>query len=344
MAKVTIKDIAELAQVSKTAVSFAFNSPERLPASTVKRILDIAKSQGYTPNPVARSMSTGKTNVLGILVPQPISKIMCNPFYVEFIQGVGDICTRYGQSLMLIPPLRGSIQQAITSAVADGIIIIGLDSHNDVIQAFSQRDIPYLMVDSECESGITCVNIDDSVGAYKAMKHLLDLGHKRITILGILSDKEGEWKKYTGILRRRVMAYNKALKEAGLSIDSPEIDLIECEITQESGRAGFTKAWESDNRPTAVICMSDIIAIGALQGAYKLGVNVPTDISVIGFDNIPQSRWTTPQLTTVHQSILERGELAADLLNKLIAGEAINERYVLDTDLIVRSSTAQPRK
>src|SRR5258706_2575675 len=129
MARININDIAEKAGVSKTAVSFAFNSPERLPEARVRQILRVANEMGYTPNPVARTLTTERTGTIGLLVPKPIPEIIRNPFLPEFLEGVGEICTEASLSLMIVPPIKGSIQRAIVNAAVDGFLTLGLEEH-----------------------------------------------------------------------------------------------------------------------------------------------------------------------------------------------------------------------
>jgi hypothetical protein len=142
MARVKIKDIAEKAGVSKTAVSFAFNNPEHLSEGTVKHILSIAEEMGYTPDPVARNLITGKTGTIGLLVPQPIPEIIRNPFTPEFIEGIGEVCTLEGLSLLLVPPLKGSMQRAIGNAAVDGFLTLGLEESKSTMVVLRQRGVP----------------------------------------------------------------------------------------------------------------------------------------------------------------------------------------------------------
>jgi len=127
MSRITIKDVAEKAGVSITSVSFAFNNPERLPEGTVQKILEVAEEIGYVPNPIARSMLTGRTGIIGILVPQPTTEIIRNPFWAEFIEGVAEVCLREGFSILLVPPLEGSVKRAVAKTAVDGFITIGLE-------------------------------------------------------------------------------------------------------------------------------------------------------------------------------------------------------------------------
>ncbi|GMQ78558.1 MAG: LacI family DNA-binding transcriptional regulator [Anaerolineae bacterium] len=341
MTKVTIKDIAKYAGVSATSVSFAFNNPNRLPEETVQRILEAAEHIGYVPNPVARSMSTGRTGTLGILVPQPITEIIRNPFLPEFLEGVGEVCTSAGFSLMIVPPLEGSMKRAIVEAAVDGFLTLGLEMFKVTMMVLHQRGVPYVMVDSDPAEGVPSVNIDDEGGAKAAMIHILEAGHRNITILGIRSGKEGRYQDYVGVLRNRIAGYILALQAFDLSMDDPRIRLIECASTARGGREGFKQLWAMSPRSTAVVAMSDVIALGVMSAAREAGVRLPKELSVIGFDDIPFADLVFPSLTTVSQPLRKKGKIAADLLVRFINGDIDAEHKVLPTKLIVRKSVAK---
>lgn len=344
MAKVTIKDIAEKAGVSRTAVSFAFNNPSRLSEATVQRILEVAEEIGYIPDPVARSMNTGRTCTMGILVPQPLPEITRNPFLSEFLEGVGEVCTKAGFSLMLVPPLEGSIKRAITNAAVDGFLTLGLESSKAVMVVLRQRGVPYVMVDSDPVEGVPAVNVNDEAGARSAMAHVLELGHRDIAILVIRSGKQGRYQEYVGTLGRRMRGYLAALGRFGLGLDGTRIRLVECASTARGGRSGFRIIWRAKSRPTAIVAMSDIIAVGVLEAAREEGVRVPEDLSIVGFDDLPLASWVNPPLTTVHQQLCRKGRLAAEMLVGHIEGEVEPLHQVLSTRLVVRKSACPPSR
>ena len=242
--KVTIDDVAKKAGVSTTSVSFAFNNPSRLPEGTIQKILEVADEIGYVPDPIARSMSTGRTGVLGILVPQHISEIIRNPFLPEFIEGVSEICIREGLSIMIVPPLEGSVKRAIAKTAVDGFITLGLELYKGTISILRQRRIPFVMVDSDPVEGVSDVNIDDEKGARKIMKFVLEHGHRKIGILGIRSGKNGNFREYTGTLKNRIKGYIKELAKYNLTIDNQNVILIECASTQQGGKDGFAPSPE----------------------------------------------------------------------------------------------------
>ncbi|MCC6803557.1 MAG: substrate-binding domain-containing protein, partial [Anaerolineae bacterium] len=186
---------------------------------------------------------------------------------------------------------------------------------------------------------IVSVNIDDGAGAYLAMRHVLQNGHRRIVILGIASGKHGRFTSYVGTLHERIAGYRAALQEFGLDIDGEHVRLIECICTHEGGQNGFAQGWA--HRPTAVVAMADTIAIGALDAARAAGVRVPDDLSIIGFDDLPASRLTNPPLTTIHQPIAEKGEYAARQLLEILRGNPPADHYTFPTHLIERESVAR---
>jgi alanine racemase len=342
MARVTIREIAKKSEVSVTSVSFAFNNPSRLPEATVQRILEVAEELGYIPNPIARSMSTGRTGTIGILVPQPFTEIIRNPFLYELLEGVAEICTASGYSLMIVPPLEGSVKRAIGSAAVDGFLTLGLELFKSTMVVLRQRDVPFVMIDSDPIEGVPLVNVDDEIGAHAVMKHVLQAGHRDIVIIGIRSGKNGRYQEYAGILRRRMEGYLAALAEYNLELDQHQIKLIECSSTISGRQGGCDQLFKSKDHPTAIVAMSDAIAISVIQAANRAGINVPKELSVVGFDDISISRLITPALTTVSQPLQKKGKLAAELLVKRIRGESETSHMILKTKLIIRASVGPP--
>jgi alanine racemase len=341
MAKVTISQIAKAAGVSKTAVSFAFNDPSQLAASTVQHIREIAERLGYTPDPIARSMTTRRTNALGLLLPQDIATALANPYFTQFIRGMGKICHRAGLTLMLVPPLWGSMMKAIPHATVDGFVVVGLEVDRGELQLMRQRDVPFVMVDSDAPEDVPSVNVDDRSGARAIMRHVLERGHRRIAIVAIWSGKAGQVEEYTGTLAARLGGYRQALEEYGLAFDARGISVIEAPVSWEGGQAAFEQLWSAQPRPTAIVAMSDIIAIGVIDAAKARGLHLPRDLSVAGFDDLPDARHMLPGLTTVRQPVEQKGELAAALLVAALEKRCDELHHVLPTELVIRSSVGE---
>ena len=224
-------------------------------------------------------------------------------------------------------------------AAVDGFLTMGLETFRGTMVVLQQRGMPFVMVDSEPTPGIPCVNIDDEAGAYAAMAYTLGMGHRRIAILGIRSGYHGNYKEYVGTLQRRISGYLRALEEAGLTIDNHNVHLIECDCEAEGGYEAFQTLWHGRWKPTAIVAMADIIAIGVLHAARDLNVRIPDDVSLIGYDDITPSRLTSPALTTIRQPTFEKGRVAARVLIDLIEGQSVeSEHIVLPVELIVRES------
>lgn len=342
MTRVNIKDIAQKAGVSKTAVSFAFNNPSRLSEATVQQILAIAEEMGYSPDPVARSMSTGRTGTIGLLLPQPMPEIVRNPYFPEFLEGIGEVCTHAGLSLMLVPPMKGSMRRAIVNAAVDGFLTLGLEEYKATMVVLRQRGVPFVTVDSDPIEGVPAINVDDAGGACQAMRHVLAMGHRQIAILAIRSGKQGHYREYVGTLGARMHGYLQALEEYGLNVNGRSVRLVECISSETGGIEGFQSLWKSRHHPTAIVAMSDIIAIGALKAAIAAGLQVPRDLSVVGFDDITLASLIQPALTTVAQPSREKGEIAARELVRLLESNLEPLHQVLPTRLVERATVCAP--
>ncbi|MCL4506057.1 MAG: LacI family transcriptional regulator [Chloroflexi bacterium] len=337
--RVTINDIARQAGVSKTAVSFAFNMPGRLSSETTERILDVARRLGYAPNPIARSLNTSRTNAIGIIVPQDIADAFSNPFFSQLVGGIGQVCSDEGMSLMVIPPMRGSLLDATYAALIDGCIVTGLEPRDEVVRVLRQRNLPFVMIDADAPEYVACVNINDFEGARQSLQHLLRLGHRDIAIASFESFS-GKVETYTGTLKHRFDGYRAALKEAGLSLQSRGIHNLECKCSIAGGIEVYNRLMQLVPRPTAVVALSDAIAIGIIETAHQHGLNVPAQLSVVGFDDLEVSKMVRPPLTTVRQPIKDKGRRAAELLLDSVRGRfSLSRHIVLPVELVVRKST-----
>ncbi|HEY4945430.1 MAG TPA: LacI family DNA-binding transcriptional regulator [Candidatus Limnocylindrales bacterium] len=335
-----IADVAREAGVSKTAVSFAFNSPERLSLDTATRIRDVATTLGYRPHPVARMLTQGRTRTLGILTPQALSVVFANPFFATFSEGVAAVAEEAGYGLLFVSPLHGSLAHAVNRATVDGFVAIGLSEEHPEVEQIRRAGLPIVMVDSAAAfPEHAAVDVDDEGGARSAADHLLALGHRDFLVIGIEQPTPGTRADSTGVVGRRLEGYRKALAAAG--IDLPNDRVVVGPATIDGGRACLAGAWEDGLRPTAILAMSDVMAIGAVNAARRLGLHVPADLSVVGFDDIELSRHVEPPLTTVHQPVRRKGEEACRLLLSAIAKEdsARPDHRRLETRLIVRGSS-----
>jgi len=240
-----------------------------------------------------------------------------------------------GIGLLTVTPLGGSLERAIAAAPVDGFVIIGLDERHADVTLLHKRGVPFVVVDGDAETA-SSVNVDDEGGAHAAADLLLDRGHREILVLTFHAPPE-ELDKDLGVRGRRLRGYRRAFVDHGLALDDDAI--VRTFVTLAGGDTAFAQAWAEGARPTAVLAASDIMAIGAMRAAKRLGLRVPADLEVIGFDDIPLAAASDPALTTVHQPIAEKGRVATRLLIRELDEAGPRERIVLPTELLLREST-----
>ena len=335
LSRVTIADVARTAGLSKTAVSFAFNYPERLGQATLDRVLQVAEELGYTPHPLARALSLRRSGAIGLLIPQSLSAVFSNPFTSELIQGLGSVFAEHDLTLLLVPPLDGSLEEAVRQASVDGFISLGLAADDPTLEALARMGLPTVHVDSDPLSGAV-VNVDDRGGAEAAARHLVELGHRRLALIMLPGARARTG--LTAVASRRLAGYEAVLSEAGL--EDP-LQLV-AGATLEAGAEAFAQMRGQARQPTAVLAMSDMAAVGLMAAAQAAGRRVPEDLSIVGFDDLPMAAWTRPGLTTVRQPIAEKGRLAAQLVISLLEGRRPASPPPLQTSLVVRGSTGAP--
>jgi alanine racemase len=340
-----IADVAREAGVSKTAVSFAFINPDRLSTGTASRIREIADSLGYRPHPVARMLTQRQTMTVGVLTPQALAVIFSNPFFPLFSEGVAHVAEELGYGLHFISPLRGSLASALSRATVDGVVAIGLSAAHPEVEQIRGEGLPMVLVDSEDLPEHSSVVVDDGSGARSAAEHLLELGHRDILVVAVEGPQDGEVEPVAagsgseGVTGRRLGGYRAAFVAAGLEL-APEA-VVAGRASIEGGASAFQQAWSHGLRPSAVLGMSDAMAIGAMGAARELGLRVPDDLSVVGFDDVDLAAHVDPALTTVHQPIRQKGSDAVRLLlaevERRDAGR--REHLRLATRLVIRGST-----
>ena len=336
--RVGIADVAEAAGVSKTAVSFAFNNPARLAEDTATRIRDIAEQLGYRPDPVARMLSQGRTRAIGMLTPQPLSVVFSNPFFGALCEGVGLAADESGFGLYLISPLHGSLARAVGRASVDGFVAIGLSDSHPESEGVRRSGLPIVFVDSVAMPGDATIEVDDEGGAQAAAEHLIGLGHRDFTVIAMEPPTPFGRADPDSVIGRRLAGYRTGLARGGIELSSERI--VSGPSTVAGGALAFRHAWQEGQRPTAVLAMSDAIAIGVLRAAADLGIDVPGELSVVGFDDVDMAAFINPPLTTVHPPVRRKGEEAVRLLLSVIERRtSAPEHRRLETHLIVRAST-----
>ncbi|MGN1163348.1 MAG: LacI family DNA-binding transcriptional regulator [Candidatus Ornithospirochaeta sp.] len=326
--RITIADIAQKSGYSKTAVSFAFNCPERISRDAVEKILKIAQELDYFPDPMARNFSLGRHLSLGFLVPQSFDVSMKNPHVVDVLRGIGSVCESYGYTITCIPPLRSSIAEAIKNATVDGIIGMGLEFGSEVQEAFKRRKLPFVCIDAIDEDNVISVSIDNEEAARRQMSEVLRHGHKDIAIISLpgaayLSDPD-KHEVAPGVAAARDRGYIKAQKEYGIGKTFPRYPVL---ATKEGGRNAMEMILR-DGKPSCIITMSDIQALGAIEYLEEKGLRVPEDVSVVGFDGIYSSAYGK-KLCSINQQGHEKGTVAAGIIFDILKGNEPKEKITL---------------
>jgi DNA-binding LacI/PurR family transcriptional regulator len=339
-------DVAREAGVSKTAVSFAFNSPERLNSTTAAKIREVADAMGYRPHQLTRALTQNNTMTIGLLTPQVLSVVFGNPFYAELCAGVAAQTDQAGYGLLFVSPLHGSLVRAVGRAMVDGFVAVGLSEDHPEVEQIRHAGLPMVLVDGAALPEHASVDSNDEVGARTAARHLLGLGHRDFVVIGAEPPNMPGLFEYSpgpteSVAARRLTGYRQGLEMGGIKLRDERI--VVGPASFDGGVAAFHRIWEDGLRPTAVLAMSDVMAIGVIWAAQELGLRVPQDLSIVGFDDLDVAPHSNPPLTTVHQPIRQKGEESVRLLLRMIANPDASrpEHKTLDTRLIIRGSTAQ---
>jgi alanine racemase len=339
-----IADVAREAGVSKTAVSFAFNSPERLSPVTVARIRQTADALDYRPHSAARGAAHSNTMTIGLLTPQELSVNFANPFYSTFCGGLASVTEDAGYGLLFVSPLRGSLIRALSRTTVDGFVAVGLSEDHPEVEQIRRAGMPMVLVDGDAFPEHGSVESNDEVGARNAARHLLALGHRDFVVVGIEPPNMPGLLEYSAgptetVVSRRLAGYRQGLALGGVTLSDERV--VVGTSSFDGGVAAFRRIWEDEVRPTAVLAMSDVMAIGVMWAAREVGLRVPEDLSIVGFDDLDVAPHANPPLTTVHQPIRQKGEESAKLLLRMIASPDLErpEHKMLDTRLIIRGST-----
>jgi DNA-binding LacI/PurR family transcriptional regulator len=348
--KPTLATVAEAAGVSRTTVSNAYNRPDQLTPELRKRILDTARKLGYPgPDPAGRRLRQGRAGAVGVLFTERLSYAFADSAAVGFLEGLAGRCEEAAEALLLLPlPPTSSGEEAaevVRAAVVDAICAYSMPDRHPALDAALERRIPVVVVDAPRLKTATFVGVEDRAGARAVADHLAALGHRHVAVIVpslILDGREGrvdeERLKAAAYLvdRERFEGLREGLEAAGIAWE--DVPIEERSNTQEAGAAAARLLLADEPRPTALVATTDQLALGAIRGAHELGLEVPADVSVVGFDDIPEAARAQPSLTTVHQPLVEKGTLAGDRLFALLDG-AVAPDVVLPVELVVRDST-----
>jgi LacI family transcriptional regulator len=339
--RISITHVAEKANVSIATVSNVINGKGRVSKKTVDRVNKVIKELGFSPSMAARNLKAISSQMIGVVVPGLGHKgrLHANPFYWDLVSGIEEGARDREFHVMLTSV---SEEEETFSFVKerhlDGLIVVGGDEEMKAMDQLLNLDVPRVFVDSYlADPNLYQVLLDDQAGGYMAARHLTELGHKRIALI---TETMGD---HEGVNYNRYLGCQKALEEAGISLDE---ELIFTKAVTTSAKAGYEAVREllkSVDDITAIITFSDIKAMGIIKYLTSHNIKVPNDISVVGFDGLFFSEYTTPSLTTVYQDTVRKGQEAMELLLDQIDGKkAATERrkVVLSPELRLGDSTA----
>lgn len=334
--KATIYDIAREAGVSIATVSNAINGKGKISQKRREEILEIMDRLHYQPSVIASALTSKRTFTLGLLIPD-----VSNPFFAEIARAIEDQAHHSGYSVIICSTDNKDERieryiKLLEQKSVDGIIIgTGIDNL-EILKQLLSKSIPVAMIAREVDSlSLHTVITDDFYGGTIAAEHLIGLGHQKLAVLA-------ENLKVSSS-RERVKGFKSALLEAGIPFDDTHV--VVCDYKIEDGKRGARALLQLKDKPTAIFCCNDMLAIGALQAAKDEGLQVPRDLSIIGFDNTILSNVVSPSITTVAQPMEYMAKLVFDLLISNLEYERTSKkRIVLRPELIVRQSTAAVKK
>jgi DNA-binding LacI/PurR family transcriptional regulator len=324
--KVTIKDVARRAGVSIATVSYVFNESAPISEGTRTRVLKAAAKLGYRPNAIARGLRSRESRTIGYSWHQ-FPPDRWHPILDRFLYSMAEVAEAEGYHILTFTqatagdPWRPYEELILTNRV-DGFVLSDTNEDDVRVRYLLESGFPFVAFGRANEDwDFPYVDVDGAAGVRQGVAHLLSLGHERIGFIG--------WPETSLVGHYRYQGYVTALQEAGMSYDPAWI--IRTEHSEGAGRGAMRRLLDlaSDVRPTAVVAVSDLMAIGAMNAIYEAGLRPGTDVAVVGFDDIPTAQYLRPPLTTLRQPISEVGERVVDMLLKRIQGEELTERTVL---------------
>lgn len=332
---VTSHDIAREAGVSQSTVSRALRGDPRVDPATAARVLRVAELRGYSPNASARSLVTRRTRTIAVVVAD-----IKNPFYPELVEALHEALGRSGYRMVLVNERTDTRGQAGLAELyrgggADGAVFVSVTIEQRVVELLTTSPVPSVLLNRDVDGAdVDRVMADNHGGAGQVADLLHRLGHRRIAFL---SGPEN-----TSTSRDREAGFRKALEQRGAPMD-PALRRVG-EFTHRSGYQWASELLDRPDRPTAVFCANDVIAFGALDAARNLGIDVPGQVSIAGFDDIPMASWGAFSLTTVRQPLTDMARDAARILVERIEGHdgVVHQRLVFPTHLVQRTTTGPP--
>lgn len=332
--KLDIRSVAERAKVSIATVSRTINGISTVGPDLAKRVWKAIEELDYYPNTQARGLVSGRSRLLGLVISE-----ITNPFFPELIQGFEQIAVENGYEILIgstnyDPKRMNTVIRRMLERKVEGVAVMTFGIEEPLLQQLAERNIPLALIDFALpNSNVSTLRVDYGAGIRQAVHHLVALGHRQITFIS------GPASLHSA--KARLDIFRIAAREA--KIPPRDARVVEANHTLEGGMLAFERLQARGELPSAIMCSNDMTAIGVLRSAYSIGLKVPQDLSIIGFDDIRFAQFTTPPLTTVQMSRLDLARSAFLALREQGDQAVVASReYPIPTRLIVRQSTSAP--
>ena len=333
--KITIKDIANVLGLSTSAISKALNDDSRISEKTKKEVRQVAKNLNYQPNHLASALRSGKSKLVGVIIPRNNSS-----FFSSVLENIEEVLNKNGYNIIITQSNESFDKEckcieSLLFTQVDGIIASMANETSDLsyYEKIKAKEIPLVLFDrGEISLGVDYVGIDDYESSFKIVKHLVEQGCKRIAHIGGFYE--------TRVYGNRIKGYVDALKENGLELDDEIISKSKLRLAD--GRRIAEELLKLSNRPDAIYAASDFAALGALQVLQEHKIRVPEEISLVGFSNEPFTSYLSPSISTINQHSEQIGKLAAEAFLDRIENpiqEGNLNKIIIETELVVRESS-----
>ena len=333
--KVNLEDVARLAGVSIVTVSRSLSDPKKVRPATLKRVQDAVAKLGYVAHGAARALASRRTRTIGVVIPSLENAIFANTVFA--LQRTLDengymllvACDEYDLKVE-VRLVHNLIERGV-----DGLILVGTLHNPEIFAMLHAFQVPYVFTWAYDETRRSpCVGFNHRQAAARAAQHLIDLGHREFGVISTITrDNERARDRLAGVLE--TLAHNNIRPDSSRIVEEP--------FSYVRGQKGFRQIMVGPQRPTAVVCLNDVLAIGAMAECRAMGMEVPRDVSITGCEDLEVAAMMAPGLTTVRFPTFEMGRCAGTYLLGTLRGEPVSEQQVFETELIVRGSTARPR-